>query len=151
MTAIAVLNIIVGSLEILKGLFQAAIAIRLMYELLRLGAFYIPWPRVGFPLLLLATGIVGVIAGIGLSALRSWARALSLVFGGLLLASSALSFAAVPILAAIGTYDVGSLSSYSLARLAIFTALYALLPVCYSVLLWVVFHKPAWKIAFAKA
>src|SRR5690349_9488945 len=40
MTAIGVLDIIFGGLEILKGIFHTAVAIRLMYELLRLGAFY---------------------------------------------------------------------------------------------------------------
>jgi hypothetical protein len=150
MTVIAVLNIIFGGLEILKGLFHALGAIVLMFELLRVGAFDIPLARVAFSLLLLATGIVGLIAGIGLFALRSWARTLSLVFAGLLILSCALSFLTVPILASIGSYDLGSLSPDNLARLIIFVALYAVFPVPYALLLWVVFHQPAWKTAFAK-
>jgi hypothetical protein len=150
MTAIAVFNIIFGSLEILKGLFHAIGALVLMFELLRIGAFDIPLARVAFSLLLLATGIVGLTAGIGLLALRPWARALSLAFAGLLILSSALSFLTVPILASIGTSDVGSLSSYNLARLIVFVVLYAIFPVAYSLLLCVVFHKPAWKTGFAK-
>ena len=151
MTAIAVLNIIFGGLEILKGLFHALGAVVLMVELLRVGAFDIPLPRVTYALLLLATGIVGLIAGIGLLALRSWARALSLVFAGLLILSSALSFLTLPIMASIVTSDIGSLSSYDLARVMMFSVSHVALPVPYAVLLFVVFHKPAWKAAFAKS
>jgi hypothetical protein len=150
MTAIAVLNIIFGGLEILKGLFHALGAFVQMYELLRLGAFGIPLDRAALSLLLLATGIVGLIAGIGLFALRSSARTLSLVFAGLLILSSALSFVTLPILTSIGTYDLGSLESYNLARLIIFVVLHVVFPVPYAFLLYVVFHKPAWKTAFAK-
>jgi len=152
MTVIAVLNIVFGSLEILKGLFHAAGAVVYVYELLRLGAgFDIPVARVMFSLLLLTTGVVGLTAGFGLLGLRSSARALSLVFGGLLIVSCALSFLAVPIIASLGTYDVGSLDSYNLARLIIFTVLFVVFPVSYSLVLCVVFHRPAWKAAFAKS
>lgn len=144
MTAIAVLDIILGSLESLKGVFHTSVAIRLMSELSRLGAFYIPWVKVvALPLLLFATGIVGLIAGIGLLALRSWARALNLVFGGLLILSSALAYLTIPILASIGTYDVGSLSSDNLARLIVFVVLYVLFPVPYALLICAIFKKPA--------
>jgi hypothetical protein len=64
MTAIAVLNLIVGGLETLHGLFQVLGSLVLMSELLRLGIFEIPIARVTFSLLILATGIVGLIAGV---------------------------------------------------------------------------------------
>ena len=150
MTAIAVLNIIFGGFEILKGLFHALGAIVLMLELWRVGAFDIPAGPVAFSLQLLATGIVGLVAGIGLFRLRSWARELSLVFAGLLILSCALSFLTLPILASIGSYDVGSLTSSDLARLTLFVVFHAVFPMSYALLLCVVFHKPAWKTAFAK-
>ena len=150
MTAIAVLNIVSGGLVILAGLFQALNAIVLMYELLRLGVFQIPMDRVTFALLVLATGIVGLIAGIGMVSLRSWARSLSLVYAGLLIVSCVLSYFSVPIIATIGTYDVGSLSPYNLARVVIFSVIYVVIPAIYSPILCVVFSKPAWKDAFAK-
>jgi hypothetical protein len=150
MTAIAVLSIIMGILEILNGLFQLANALTLIYNMLQLGFFEMPTARVAFSLLLLATGIVGLIAGIGVLALRPSARTLSLVFGGLLILSSVVSYFIVPIIASIGTYDIGSLSAEGLARLMIFSAIDVVLPVPYALLLFVVFYKPAWKTAFAK-
>jgi hypothetical protein len=150
MTAIAVLNTIFGGLGILNGLFNVLGSIVLMHELLRLGVFEIPVARSAFSLLTLATGIVGLIAGLGMFALRPWARALSLVYGGLLILSSVFSFFIVPILASIGTYDIGSIDAYGLARLIIFCVIYVVLPVPYSLLLYIVFYKPAWRAAFAK-
>ena len=150
MTAIAVLNIILGGIGILNGLFLLLGAFYLMSELSRLGVFHIPVARLAFSLLILATGVVGIIAGIGIFRLRPWARALSLVYGGLLILSSVLSYFAVPIIATIGTYDIGSISADGLARLIIFCAIYVVIPVPYSLLLGVVFYKPAWKAAFAK-
>jgi hypothetical protein len=151
MTAIAVLNIIFGGLEILNGLFQLLGSIVLMLELSRQGVFEVPIAHLTFSLLLLATGIAGIIAGIGMFALRPWARALSLVYGGLLISSAVFSFFIVPIIATIGTYDIGSISAYGLARLIIFSAIYVVLPVLYSLLLCVVFYNTAWKTTFAKS
>ena len=150
MTAIAVLNIIFGGLEILKGLFHALGAVVLMVELVRVGAFDVPLARVAFALLLFATGIIGLIAGIGLFALRPWARALSLAFAGLLILSSVISFVTLPILSSMVTADLRSLSSYDLVRVTLFGATHVLLPVPYGLLLLIIFHKPAWKAAFAK-
>lgn len=150
MTAIAVLNIILGGIGILNGLFLLLGAFYLMSELSRLGVFSIPTARLAFSLLILATGVVGIIAGIGIFRLRPWARALSLVYGGLLILSSVLSYFAVPIIATIGTYDIGSISADGLVRLIIFGAIYVVLPVPYSLLLCVVFCKPAWKTTFAE-
>jgi hypothetical protein len=82
MTAIAVLNIILGGFVILNGLFHVLGYLVLMYELLRLGVFEIPLARLAVSLPILATGIVGLIAGIGIFRLRPWARTLSLLFGG---------------------------------------------------------------------
>ena len=150
MTAIAVLTIIFGGLGILSGLFNVLGFLVLMRELLRLGLFEIPVARLTFSLLSLATGIVGLITGIGMFALRPWARALSLVYGGLLICSSVFSFFILPIIASIGTYDIGSISASGLARLIIFGAIYLGLPALYPLLLCVVFFSPAWKITFAK-
>ena len=149
MTAIAVLNIILGGIGILNGLFLLLGALYLISELLRLGAFSIPIARLAFALLILATGVVGLIAGIGILRLRPWARALSLMYGGLLILSSVCSYLAVPIIATIGTYDIGSISAEGLVRLIIFSAIYVVLPVPYSLVLCIVFHKPAWKTIFA--
>jgi hypothetical protein len=153
MTAIAVLTIIFGGLGILSGLFHVLGSLVLMYELLRLGVFEIPIAStysLPFSLLVLATGIVGLIAGIGMFALRPWARELSLVYGGLLILSSVFSCFTLPIIATIGTYDIGSISASGLARLIIFGVIYLVLPVLYPLLLCVVFFSPAWKITFAK-
>jgi hypothetical protein len=150
MTAIAVLNIIFGGIGILNGLFNVLGALALMYELLRLGVFEIPVARSAFSLLTLATGIVALIAGIGMFALRPWARALSLVYAVLLILSCVFSFFAIPILASIGSYDIGSIDAYGLARLILFSVIYVVVPVPYALLLCVVFNKPAWKAAFAK-
>src|ERR1700730_237998 len=150
MTAIAVLTIIFGGLGILSGLFNVLGFLVLMRELLRLGLFEIPVARLTFSLLSLATGIVGLITGIGMLALRPWARALSLVYGGLLICSSVFSFFILPIIASIGTYDIGSISASGLARLIIFGAIYLGLLALYPLLLCVVFFSPAWKITFAK-
>ncbi|WP_369724371.1 hypothetical protein AB8Z38_09030 [Bradyrhizobium sp. LLZ17] len=150
MTAIAVLNVILGGIGILNGLFLLLGALYLMAELLRLGAFYIPIARLAFCLLILATGVVGLVAGTGIFRLRSWARALSLVYAGLLFLSSALSYLTVPVIATIGSYDMGSISTDGLVRLIIFGAIYVGFPIPYSVLLCVVFYKPAWKAAFAR-
>ncbi len=149
-TAIAILNIILGAIVILGGLFQLLGAIVFMYELLRLGAFEIPVGRLSFSLLLLATGIVGVIAGIDILGLRPRARLLSLLYAGLLILSAALSCFVIPILSAIGTYDFGSIDAYGWARLIIFGATYVALPVPYALLLCLVFCRPAWKTTFAK-
>ena len=150
MTAIAVLNIVFGGLGILSGLFQLIGALALLYGLLRLGVFEIPVVRLTFSFLILATGVVGIIAGIGMFALRPSARGLSLVYGGLLIFSSVCSFFIVPIIASIGAYNIGSIGGYDLARLIIFSTIYVILPVLYSILLFLVFYRPAWKTAFAK-
>src|SRR5215468_10784409 len=85
MTAVAVLNIVFGGLVILMGLFLAAGVLALLYEQSRLGVFELPLARTAFSILVLATGIVGLVAGIGTFSLRSWARDLSLAFAGLLI------------------------------------------------------------------
>jgi hypothetical protein len=149
MTAIAVLNVILGVLEILNGLFQLSGTLVLIYQLSRLDVFQIPTARLAFSLLILAMGIVGLIAGIGILRLRPSARTSSLVFAGLLIVSSVFSFFTVPIIASIGTYNIGSISAEGLARLIIFGGIYLVLPVSYSLLLLVVFGKPGWKARFA--
>jgi hypothetical protein len=150
MTAIAVLNIIFGGVEILNGLYLVLGASALMYELSRLDVFQIPVARLAYALLILATGIVGLIAGIGIFAPRPWGRALSLVYGLLLMFSAALSFFAVPVIASIGTYDIGSLSADGLARLIIFGVIYVVFPAPYALLLYFVFYKPPRRPTFGK-
>jgi hypothetical protein len=150
MTAIAVLNIVFGGIGILNGLFQLLGAIYLMSELLRLDVLSIPIARLAFSVLILATGSVGLIAGIAIFKLRPWARALSLVYSGLLIVSSVFSYFAVPVIATIGTYDIGSISADGLTRLIIFCAMYVALPVPYALLLCVVFYKPARKATFER-
>jgi hypothetical protein len=151
MTTIAALNIVVGIIVILAGLFQLLFALTLFWNLLRMGVFELPVIRFMFSFLILATGIVGLIAGIQMRALRPSARELSLVFAGLLIASAALSCFLVPIIASIWTYDLGSISAEAWARLIIFCMVYVVVPVSYAVLLLVVFSRPSWKVAFAKA
>ena len=151
MTAVAVLNIVFGSIGILNGLFLIAGAFFLMHELSRLDVFQIPVARLAFALLALATGIVGLIAGIGILKLRSWARTLSLVYAGLLIALCVLSFFTVPIIASIGTYDLRAIDGSGLARLIVFAAIYLAIPVIYAPVLCIVCSTPTWKLAFAKA
>jgi hypothetical protein len=150
MTAIAVLSIILGVLEILNGLFQLAGTLVLIYEYLRLGVFELPAARLMFSLLILATDVVGIIAGIGILRLRPWARTLSLMFGGLLILSAVSSYFILPIIATIGTYALSSISAEGLTRLIIFSLIEVVLPVSYAPLLFAVFSKPTWKTAFAK-
>ncbi len=150
MTATAVVNIALGLLEILNGLFQLLGSLILIRELMRLGVFEKPPARLIFSLILVATGIVGLIAGNRMIALRPSARTLSLVFGGLLIVSAVCSFFVVPIIASIGTYDIRSLSAASLARLILFGVIYVALPVVYSIFLFVVFSSSGWKAAFSK-
>ena len=149
MTVIAVLNIVVGGIEILAGLFPLRGAYKWGVDL-----FVIPAALVASALLVLAAGVVGIIAGIGMLRLRSWARRLSLVFGGLLiLASSGLLMLIsvftpfiMPIIASIGTYD----PSADPAAMIVFTVTYLVLPVLYAFVLCVVFRRPAWQATFAK-
>jgi hypothetical protein len=149
MTAIAVLNIGSGGLAILNGLLGLLASFLLMFELLRMGAFDIPIARLAFSLLIIVTGSVGLVAGIGIYGLRPWARPLSLVYGALLILSCVISLFIVPIIASIGTYDLSSLTTYGVVRLILFSVTYVVFPVVYSILLCIVFHKPAWKTAFA--
>lgn len=150
MTAIAVINICFGGLGVLNGLYLALGSMALMFELLRLGVFEIPAGRLAFSFLTLTTGIVGLVAGIGILVRHPWARVMSLVYGGLLILSCLGSFFAVPIIATIGTYSLGSLDAYGVTRLIIFSAIYVVIPLPYAVILWAMFCKAAWKTTFAK-
>ena len=151
MTAIAVLNMISGVVTILAGLLNLLGVLYLLQQQLRLGVFESPTVRGTFTLLLLATGIVGLTAGFAMLAPRPWARTASLVYAGLLIASAVFACLVVPILATIGTYDMSAISASGLVRLAIFSVIYVVFPVPYSVVLCVVFCRPAWKATFAKS
>src|SRR5690242_8150763 len=85
MTVIAVLNILVGGIEIVAGLFPLRNALVWMYEEWLTVIFVIPAALLAFALLVLAAGTIGIIAGIGTLRLRPSARRSSLLFGGLLL------------------------------------------------------------------
>jgi len=150
MTAIAVLNMISGVVVILAGLLNVLGVLYLLHQQLRLGVFESPTVRGTFALLLLATGIVGLIAGFAMRAPRPWARTVSLVYAGLLIASSVLACFIVPILATIGTYDITSVPAEGLARLIVFGVIYVLFPVPYAIVLCVVFCTTSWKAVFAK-
>lgn len=149
MSVIATLNIIVGGLEILAGLFQLLGTVILMYELLQVGAFDIPVGRLAFSLLVLATGIVGMIAGIGLFLMRPWARNLSFAFAGLLIVSALFSFIRIPLIRLVGTYDFASIGAFDMVRLIIFSAAYVVVPVLYAPILFAALCSPAWRRAFA--
>ena len=154
MTVIAVLSIIVGGVEILAGLFPLRGALDMMDHEWRTVIVVIPAALVAFALLVSATGVVGIIAGIGMLRLRAWARRSSLAFGGLLILVplGVLMLIAVftpfimPIIASIGSYDPSS----DLVAMIPFTVVYVVLPVAYSLVLCVAFSRPAWRATFAK-
>lgn len=149
MTVIAVLNIVVGGIEILAGLFPLRGALEWGVDM-----FIIPAALVAFALLILAAGVVGIIAGIGMLRLRSSARRLSLMFGGLLILASVgllmlisvFTPFIIPIIASIGSYDPSS----DLVAMIPFTVVYLALPVSYAFVLFVVFNRPAWRATFAR-
>jgi hypothetical protein len=155
MTVIAVLNIVVGGIEIVAGLFPLRGGLFMMYEEWLTVIFVIPLALVAFALLVLAAGITGIIAGIGTLRLRSWARRRSLMFGGLLLGAfvGVLALIAVftpfimPVIASIGRHD----PSYDPLAMIPFTIVYFALPVFYAFVLFVAFNRPAWQAAFAEA
>ena len=154
MTVIAVLSIVVGGIEILAGLFPLRGALDMVYHEWRTVIVVIPAALMAFALVVLAAGVVGIIAGIGMLRLRSWARRLSLAFGGLLILVSVgvLMLIAVftpfimPIIASIGSYD----PSADLVAMIPFTIVYFALPMFYAVVLSVAFSMPAWRATFAK-
>ena len=151
MTVIAVLTIVVGGIETLAGLCQLVD----VPDLLRVGDIFILVARVAFGLPILAAGVVGIIAGIAILALRSWARAVSLVFGGLLFLTPVLLLILmsvftpliIPVFASIGSYDLSAANP----GLILFAGIYVALPVSYAVVLCVVFRKPAWRATSAEA
>jgi hypothetical protein len=154
MIAVAVFNTCFGGLVILMGLFLALGVMAFTLELLRLGGgFEIPVARAAFALLVLATGIVGLVAGIGMLKPRHWARTASLAFASLLIMSCVLSFFAVPAIASIGTIgasDLRAVDTFDLVRLALFVAIFIAIPVIYAPILCIVFNTRAWKTAFAE-
>ena len=154
MIAVAVFNVCFGGLVILMGLFLALGAMAFTLELLRLGGgFEIPMARAAFAMLVLATGIVGVVAGIGMLKPRRWARDASLAFAGLLIISCVLSFFAVPAVAsisAISSSDLRAIDSFDLVRFAVFIAILVAIPVIYAPILCIAFSTRAWKTTFAK-
>src|SRR5215471_14105664 len=99
MTVIAVLNIVVSVIEILAGLSPLWSAFDMAYYEGWSVIIAIPAGLAAFALLLVTTGIVGIMAGIGTLRLRPWARRRSLMFGGLLL----LTFIAMWMMIAIFT------------------------------------------------
>jgi hypothetical protein len=150
MTAIAVFNIVFGGLGILNGLYFFLGSFVLTSELRRLGVFEVPVGRFAFALLVFATGVVGLIAGIGVLTLRPWARSLSLGYGALLLLSRVAYFFVVPIIASLSTVDLSSFGTDDVLRLIIFSAKDVVIPVIYTPILYIVFCKSTWRTAFAR-
>jgi hypothetical protein len=150
MIVVAVFNMIFGCIGILNGLLLVAVMVTLMRELSRLGVPGIQIVRSAFAIVALATGILGLIAGIGVTLLRPWGRTLSLTYGGLLIVIGVLSFFLVPLIASIGTNGLHTVDTTGLVRLIVFGAIYIGLPVIYAPLLLIAFNRPAWKAAFAK-
>jgi hypothetical protein len=153
MIAVAVLNICFGLLVILMGLFLALGVMALLYEQSRLGVFELPVARSAFAILVLVTGVIGLVAGIGMFGLRPWARDLSLAFAVLLIVCCVLSFFLVPIIGSIGTIgtsDLRAIDAFGLVRLAVFSAIFIAIPAIYAPILCIAFSRPAWKAAFAK-
>jgi hypothetical protein len=150
MTVIAVLNIVVGSIESFAGSVQLLD----VHELWRLGDTIIVVARVGLGIPALAAGVVGIIAGIAMLTLRPWARVLSLAFSGcltlmsvlLLILTSAFTPLIIPVLASIGSYDLSATN----AGLTLFAVSYLALPLSYALVLSVVFRKSAWRAMFAQ-
>jgi hypothetical protein len=140
-----------GGLVILMGLFLALGVLALLYEQSRLGVFALPVARSAFAILVLATGTVGLVAGIGILKLRPWARGTSQAFAGLLIICCVLSFFLVPIIASIGTYDLRAIDAFNLVRLALFSAIFLAIPALYAPILCIAFSRPAWKAAFGKS
>jgi hypothetical protein len=154
MTVIAVLNIVVGGIEIVAALFPLRNALVWMYDEWQTVIFVIPAALLVFALLVLAAGVVGIIAGIGMLRLRAWARRLSLMFSGLLILVSvgllmliaAFTPFIIPVIASIGTHDPTTDS----AAMILFTIVYLALPVLYACVLCAAFRRPAWHATFAK-
>ncbi len=150
MIAVAVVNMIFGALVILMGLFLALGVLALLYEQSRLGVFELPVARAAFAILVLATGVVGLVAGIAILRLRASGRELSLAFASLLIVCCVLSFFLVQIIGSIGTYDLRAIDAFDLIRLAVFSAIFLVIPVIYAPIVCIAFSRRAWKSAFAR-
>jgi len=150
MTAVAVLNIVFGTLGILNGLLLVLVAATVTREMIRLGIFEMPVARTGFAFLTLATSILGVTAAFGILALRPWARALNLAYAVLLLMCCVLAFFLVPIITSLVTDDLSKIDTFNQVRLAIFTTIDVGIPVIYAPILFIAFSRPAWKTTFAE-
>jgi hypothetical protein len=143
MTALAVLNILFGALGILSGLLRVLQSLALMYQLWLLDVlgFFAARPALALlALLIVATGVIGVVAGVRIFALRPSARASSLAYAGLLALSSVLCF-----IAALMTYPL----AVDATTLTLFVATYLAIPLPYALVLFLAFRRPAWKAAFA--
>jgi hypothetical protein len=154
MTVIAILSILVGGIEILAGVFPLWSALDMIYYEGWTVIVAIPAGLIAFALLLFAAGTVGGIAGLGTFRLRSSARRLSLMFGGLLLLVpigclmliSAFTPFIMPIIASIGSYD----PSVDRVAMIAFAVVYLGLPAFYAVVLFIAFNRPAWQATFAR-
>jgi len=149
MTSIAALTTVLGSLILLDGLQRVMHTVLAVIDLLRYGAIDYPagaFRAVGLLILpnclMLGTGIVGLIAGIGIFILRPWARSVSLVFGALSVVSLILPYVGVFIFnyGGYGPFNVGTLD-----------LLCFVISVGYSIAIFVIVDKRAWTIALAAA
>jgi hypothetical protein len=149
MTATAFLTTIFGGLVLFNGLWRAIHTVSGVSDLWREGALDYPAGNIlavallVLPnLLMLAAGIVGIIAGIGTFLLCTWARLLSLAFAALSAVLPVASYAGV-----ILFWD----GAHVTPRFGIFNMICSVIAVFYSVVLFVAFNKRAWKITFANA
>ena len=141
MTAVGVLNTVFGGFGILAGLFCLLTAHAVMSRTLVTQDQSVVMLKVlGLGLFGLAVGIVGLIAGIGIFLMARWSRVLNLVFAGVWILNSILSFA----------FPVQQSTSGANTAGEVFGRLLGLfLGLIYPIILLVLFNKPAWKTAFA--
>jgi len=139
MTVIALLNMVFGGYGMIVGLYGVTLAHAMFSSSLRMSAFsqllHLLIVALGFSVLVLATGIIGLVAGISIFSLRPWARALSLLYGALFVVTGITS----SVINNVASPDQSMV-------LAIATTLVIYLP--YPIILYVVFYKPTWKATF---
>lgn len=141
MTAVGVLDIILGVFVLLQGLF----VILLGHGLLP-ATFADPESALGLAIIIalglvaLTAGVIGLVAGIGVFKLRPWGKAMSLLFAALWVADSV---GAMILFAARSSAETES-TDINGRVVAI------LLRSAYLVVLAALFAKPSWKAAFRR-
>ena len=135
MTTVAVLNFIFGGWGVLGGLWAVLTGHAWMSRSLVLGAeSQMAMVLIGRGLLGFATGVVGVVAGVGVLMLVSWGRTMNLVY------------AAVSIFAAVVMLFMPSPGA---GGDAVIQLMVLLVQFIYPVTLIYLFRKPTWREAFS--